>query len=74
VNAGAVDDVLVAQNIAFGIIALVMIVGALRVVTSRNVVHAALWLVTVLAGAAAQYLLLAASSCRDARCCLRRRR
>ena len=56
----AADDVLVAQNIAFGLIAAVMIVGALRVVTSRNVVHAALWLVTVLAGAAAQYLLLAA--------------
>ena len=54
------DDVLVAQNIAFGLIAAVMVVGALRVVTSRNVVHAALWLVTVLAGAAAQYLLLAA--------------
>jgi NADH-quinone oxidoreductase subunit J len=51
-------DALVAQNIAFGIIAVVMIFGALRVVTSRNVVHGALWLVTVLAGAAAQYLLL----------------
>ena len=56
----AASDVLVAQNIAFGIIAAVMILGALRVVTSNNVVHAALWLVMVLAGAAAQYLLLAA--------------
>jgi len=37
-----------------------MIVGALRVVTTKNVVHAALWLVVVLSGAAAQYLLLAA--------------
>ena len=37
-----------------------MVVGALRVVTTNNVVHAALWLVVVLAGAAAQYLLLAA--------------
>src|SRR5688572_1730730 len=37
-----------------------MILGAIRVVTSSNVVHAALWLVMVLAGAAAQYLLLAA--------------
>jgi NADH-quinone oxidoreductase subunit J len=37
-----------------------MIVGALRVVTTSNVVHAALWLVVVLAGAAAQYILLAA--------------
>lgn len=53
-------DLLVAQNIGFGIIALLMIVGALRVVTVNNVVHAALWLVVVLSGAAAQYLLLSA--------------
>ncbi len=51
---------MVAQNIAFGIIAALMIIGAIRVVTSNNVVHAALWLVLVLAGAAAQYILLAA--------------
>jgi NADH-quinone oxidoreductase subunit J len=51
---------MVAQNIGFAIIAAVMIVGALRVVTTSNVVHAALWLVVVLAGAAAQYILLAA--------------
>jgi NADH-quinone oxidoreductase subunit J len=50
----------VAQNIAFGIIAAAMVIGALRVVTTNNVVHAALWLVVVLGGAAAQYLLLAA--------------
>jgi NADH-quinone oxidoreductase subunit J len=50
----------VAQNIAFGIIAAMMIVAALRVVTTKNVVHAALWLVVVLGGAAGQYLLLAA--------------
>ena len=56
----ASGDVLVAQNISFGLIAAVMIVGAIRVVTSKNVVHAALSLVVVLAGAAAQYLLLAA--------------
>ena len=37
-----------------------MVIGALRVVTVNNVVHAALWLVLVLAGAAAQYILLAA--------------
>ena len=54
------SDIQVAQNIGFGILAAVMIVGALRVVTSKNVVHAALSLVLVLAGAAAQYLLLAA--------------
>lgn len=51
---------MVAQNIGFALIALVMVVGALRVVTTSNVVHAALWLVVVLSGAAAQYVLLAA--------------
>jgi NADH-quinone oxidoreductase subunit J len=50
----------VAENVFFGIIAAVMVIGALRVVTSSNVVHAALWLVSVLAGAAALYILLAA--------------
>lgn len=53
-------DLLVAQNIGFGLIALMMIVGAIRVVTVKNVVHAALWLVIVLSGSAAQYLLLSA--------------
>ncbi len=51
---------MVAQNIAFGIIAAMMVVSAIRVVTTNNVVHAALWLVVVLGGAAAQYILLAA--------------
>jgi len=37
-----------------------MVVAALRVVTTNNVVHAALWLVAVLAGASGQYILLAA--------------
>ncbi len=50
----------VAENIAFGIIALMMVVAAIRVVTTRNIVHAALYLVLVLAGVAAQYILLAA--------------
>jgi len=50
----------VAENIFFGIIAAVMVIGALRVVTTNNVVHAALWLVSVLSGAAALYVLLAA--------------
>ena len=53
-------DLLVAQNVGFWIVAAVMVVGALRVVTTNNVVHAALWLVVVLSGAAAQYILLAA--------------
>ena len=47
------------ENIAFGIIAVMMIVAAVRVVTTKNVVHSALWLVGVLGGAAAQYILLA---------------
>ena len=51
---------LVAQNIAFYVIAAIMVVSAIRVVTTKNVLHAALWLVLVLAGVAAQYILLAA--------------
>lgn len=47
------------ENIAFGIIAVMMIVSAVRVVTTKNVVHSALWLVGVLGGAAAQFILLA---------------
>ena len=53
-------DVNVAQNVGFWIIAAPMLWGAVRVVTARNVVHAALWLVVVLGGAAAQYILGAA--------------
>ena len=59
---------LVAQNIGFGVIAALMIVGALRVVTTNNVVHAALWLVVVLAGAAAQYVCSPPSSSPSPRC------
>jgi len=50
----------VAQNVAFGVIAAVMAVAAVRLVTVQNVVRAALYLVIVLAGAAAQFILLAA--------------
>jgi len=46
------------ENIAFAVIAVTMIVSAVRVVTTKNVVHAALWLIGVLAGAAALYILL----------------
>ncbi len=53
-------ELFTAQNIGFAVISLLMIVAALRVVTTSNVVHAALWLVVVLSGAAAQYVLLAA--------------
>jgi NADH-quinone oxidoreductase subunit J len=56
----ASDSINVAQNVGFGIIAFVMIFAALCVVSTRNVVHAALWLVIVLAGVAAQYVLAAA--------------
>jgi len=48
-----------AQNIAFYVIAGIMAFSAIRVVTVRNVVHAAMYLVMVLAGVAAQYVLLA---------------
>jgi NADH-quinone oxidoreductase subunit J len=47
------------EYIAFGIIALAMVVAAIRVVTTKNVVHAALWLIVVLAGVAALFILLA---------------
>jgi len=50
----------VAENIAFGIIAAGMALGAVGVVRTQNVVHAALFLVVVLGGAAAQYILLGA--------------
>ena len=56
----AATDLNVAQNVGFGIIAAVMIIAAINVVRSSNVVHAALSLVAVMGGAAAQYLLLAA--------------
>lgn len=56
----AVTEVLVAQNIAFAIIALGVVVAGVRLVTTENVVHAALWLVVVLAGIAGLYILLAA--------------
>lgn len=56
----AATDVLVAQNIAFAVIAAGMVYSAVRVVTTKNVVHAALHLVVVLGGVAAQYILLAA--------------
>jgi NADH-quinone oxidoreductase subunit J len=46
-------------DIAFWILAVVMVFAAVRVVTTRNVVHAALYLVVVLAGVAADYILLA---------------
>ena len=48
------------QKIAFAVIAVAMSIAAFRVVTARNVVHAALYLVATLLGAAALYVLLLA--------------
>jgi NADH-quinone oxidoreductase subunit J len=49
-----------ARNIVFLVIALAMIGAAVLVVTSRNVIHAALMLVVALAGSAALFLMLGA--------------
>ena len=48
------------QRIVFAVIAVGMAVAALGVVTARNVMHAALYLVATLLGAAALYILLLA--------------
>ena len=55
-----VADALVAQNIFFGLIAAATVLGGIRVVTTTNVVHAALWLVLVLASVGANFLLAGA--------------
>ena len=51
---------MIIQNIFFWVLALAMVGGAIGVVRSQNVVHAALYLVVVMAGAAAQFILLGA--------------
>ena len=51
---------MVAQNIFFGILSAIVVVSAVRMVTTRNIVHAALYLVAVLAGLGALYVLLTA--------------
>ena len=51
---------MVVQNVVFWILAAGMVLAAIGVVRSQNVVHAALYLVVVLGGGAAQYILLAA--------------
>lgn len=51
---------MIAQNLIFGVLAAVMFLAAIRVVTSQNVVHAALYLVVVLGGVAGIFILLAA--------------
>jgi NADH-quinone oxidoreductase subunit J len=49
-----------AQEITFAILGLTGSVAAFRLVTSKNVVHAALWLVVTLASVGSVYLLLGA--------------
>ena len=51
---------MVAQNVVFGVLALVMVVAGFRLVTTKNVVRAALFLAIVLAGAAGLFILLLA--------------
>ena len=48
------------QEVVFVLLGILAIASALLVVTTRNVVHAALWLVVTLAAAAGCYLILAA--------------
>jgi len=55
-----VAQTMLAQNLVFGILAVVMVAAAFRLVTTQNVVRAALFLAIVLAGAAGLYILLAA--------------
>jgi len=50
----------VAQNIAFGVLAATMVAAGFRLVTTKNVVRAALFLAIVLGGVAGIFILLAA--------------
>ncbi|MEX1125439.1 MAG: NADH-quinone oxidoreductase subunit J, partial [Acidimicrobiia bacterium] len=47
-------------NWVFAVVALAVLASAFRVVTAKNVVHAALFLVATLAGTAALFLILSA--------------
>jgi NADH-quinone oxidoreductase subunit J len=47
-------------NVVFYLVAAFMIFAAIRVVTTDNIVHAALWLIVVLAGVGLNFLLLQA--------------
>ncbi len=51
---------MVAQNVIFAVLALVMVAAGFRLVTTQNVVRAALFLAIVLAGAAGMFILLLA--------------
>jgi NADH-quinone oxidoreductase subunit J len=50
----------VPANIVFAVLSVFMVIAAIRVVTTKNVVHAALWLVVVLGGNGIVYLILQA--------------
>lgn len=50
----------VPANVVFAVTAVFMIGAAIRVVTTKNIVHAALWLIIVLGGVGINYLLLQA--------------
>ena len=52
------DDILVAQNIFWWFFAIVTVMAGIKVVTTENIVHAALYLVIVLAGVAVQFVFL----------------
>ena len=47
-------------NVVFYVVAAFMVFAAIRVVTTDNIVHAALWLIVVLAGVGLNFLLLQA--------------
>ena len=51
---------MVAQNVIFAVLAVVMVAAGFRLVTTQNVVRAALFLAIVLAGAAGLFILLLA--------------
>jgi NADH-quinone oxidoreductase subunit J len=50
----------IARNIFFYLFATIQVIAAIKVVTVKNIVHAALYLVVVLAGVAAQFILIGA--------------
>ena len=51
-------DLLVAQNFFWWIFAIITVFAGIKVVTTTNIVHAALYLVIVLAGVAVQFIFL----------------
>lgn len=59
-QAAAGSSLSTAEYVVFGVLAASMCISAIRVVTTKNVVHAALYLTVVLAGVAAIYVMLAA--------------